>query len=299
MLNSKTIGNKIANARKKINFSQADLAEKVSISSQAVGKWERGESMPDIATLNKLAEIFGVDLNYFSENSAITGNNDSNNPNINLVNEFQNAVPEKSNALNWNMSSGNWVDADFSGLKNLKDKFSSSNMKNCKFVGSDLSDLKLDSNNIVGCNFDNSDFRNSKISSSNLSNNAFSGSSLIDVQFSSSAIRHCDFSNADFSGLELKSSEFKNCKVENTKWKLCAFEQSHFSDIEFTGVMEDCSFDNCSFSKVIFRNVTIRNTFFKGKKLKGIKFIDSQADRITFEFLKNGKADLEGLKLLD
>jgi hypothetical protein len=31
------------------------------------------------------------------------------------------------------MSSGNWVDADFSGLNNLKDKFSTSNMKNCKF----------------------------------------------------------------------------------------------------------------------------------------------------------------------
>src|SRR4051812_15432407 len=66
MLNSKSIGNKIAGARKKIDLSQAELAERVSISPQAVGKWERGESMPDIMVLNKLAEIFGVDLNYFS-----------------------------------------------------------------------------------------------------------------------------------------------------------------------------------------------------------------------------------------
>ncbi|MDD3878119.1 MAG: helix-turn-helix transcriptional regulator, partial [Bacteroidales bacterium] len=56
MLNSKFIGNKISAARKKINLSQAELGIKVSISSQAVGKWERGESMPDIATLNRLAE---------------------------------------------------------------------------------------------------------------------------------------------------------------------------------------------------------------------------------------------------
>jgi transcriptional regulator with XRE-family HTH domain len=42
--------------------------ENVFISAQAVGKWERGESMPDIITLNHLAEILGVDLNYFSEN---------------------------------------------------------------------------------------------------------------------------------------------------------------------------------------------------------------------------------------
>jgi len=67
MLNSKMIGNKITEARKKINISQAQLAERLFISSQAVGKWERGESMPDIITFNRLAEILGVDLNYFSE----------------------------------------------------------------------------------------------------------------------------------------------------------------------------------------------------------------------------------------
>ena len=50
MLNTKMIGNKIAEARKKINISQAGLAQRLFISSQAVGKWERGESMPDIIT---------------------------------------------------------------------------------------------------------------------------------------------------------------------------------------------------------------------------------------------------------
>ena len=68
MLNSKSIGNKITAARKKVNLSQTELAQQVSISPQAVGKWERGESMPDITTFNRLAEILGVDLNYFSEN---------------------------------------------------------------------------------------------------------------------------------------------------------------------------------------------------------------------------------------
>ena len=68
MLTTMIIGNKIAEARKKINISQAQLAERLFISSQAVGKWERGESMPDIITFNRLAEILGVDLNYFSEN---------------------------------------------------------------------------------------------------------------------------------------------------------------------------------------------------------------------------------------
>ncbi len=68
MVNTIMIGNKISEARKKINISQVLLVERLSISSQAVGKWERGESMPDITTFNRLAEILDVDLNYFSEN---------------------------------------------------------------------------------------------------------------------------------------------------------------------------------------------------------------------------------------
>ena len=67
-MDTKTIGNKIAQARKKVNMSQAQLAQLLFISPQAVGKWERGESIPDIITFNRLAEILGVDLNYFSEN---------------------------------------------------------------------------------------------------------------------------------------------------------------------------------------------------------------------------------------
>ena len=76
MLTAMTIGSKISEARKENNLSQAQLAQQLSVSSQAVGKWERGESMPDIITFNRLAEILGVDLNYFSESfqSATTEN---------------------------------------------------------------------------------------------------------------------------------------------------------------------------------------------------------------------------------
>ena len=56
------IGTRITDARKKLNLSQAQLAERLFISPQAVGKWERGESYPDIVTVNRLAEILGVDL---------------------------------------------------------------------------------------------------------------------------------------------------------------------------------------------------------------------------------------------
>lgn len=298
MLNSKSIGTRIAQARKKMNLSQAELAQQVSISPQAVGKWERGESMPDIITLNRLAEIFEVDLNYFSVAFKPNDTKDHRNKIENESVETPIINPKKKSGLNWNMSSGNWVDADFSELNNLKEKLSNSNMKNCKFIASELSDLKLEGNNIVKCDFTNSNMRNSKIQGSNISNNLFVESTLIDTEFSGSDIKNCDFSKANFSGTEFKKSRIKNCIVEDATWNLSSFELTQIADIVFNGTVNECSFDNCSFSKVTFNNATILNTFFKGRKLKGIQFIDCQADRMTYEFLKNGKANLTGLTLL-
>jgi uncharacterized protein YjbI with pentapeptide repeats len=298
MLNSKSVGNKIATARKKINLSQADLAQQVSISPQAVGKWERGESMPDIATLNRLAEILGVDLNYFSETFKSNDSESQVETTRKPAIEVSSTKPKTNSGLSWNMSSGNWVNADFSGLNNLKDKFSTSNMKNCQFIDSDLSNLTLKSNNIVRCDFSNSDLRNSKIQTSDLQNNQFVACLLIDTEFSSSEIKNCNFSKANFSGIEFKTSEFKNCIIENAVWNLSTFKLSSISNVVFNGTIEECSFESCSFSKVTFKNATLLNTFFKGQKLKGIQFIDCTADRMTYEFLKNGKANLTGLTLL-
>lgn len=298
MLNSKSLGNKISEARKKNNLSQAELAQQVSISPQAVGKWERGESMPDIATLNRIAEILGVDLNYFSDTFKSKVSESQFETTRKPAVETLTTKLKTNLGLNWNMSSGNWVDADFSGLNNLKDKFSTSNMKNCKLIDSDLSNLTLQSNNITGCDFSNSDLRNSKILTSNLENNQYVECLLIDAEFTSSEIKNCNFSKVNFSGVEFKTSELKNCIIENAVWNLSSFKLSHISNAVFNGSIEECSFENCSFTKVTFKNATITNTFFKGKKLKGIQFIDCQADRMTYEFLKNGKADLSGLTLL-
>ena len=83
----------------------------------------------------------------------------------------------------------------------------------------------------------------------------------------------------------------------NTVLKRTAFNSTHFSDVVFDGTLDDCAFENCAFSNVTFLGATLTNTFFKGK-LKGIKFIDCKADNLTYAFLKNGKADLNGIALL-
>jgi transcriptional regulator with XRE-family HTH domain len=302
MLNTTIIGNKIAEARKRTNISQAQLAERLFISSQAVGKWERGESMPDIITFNRLAEILGVDLNYFSESFQSAGNELSRLVTLeNQSDELPSGNHHDSSRkkkLSWDMSSGNWVDADFSGLKELNEKFSSSNMQRCKFIGSDLSGLLLKSNNVDSCDFSGSDISRSHIQSSNLGNNSFKDCSLVETELSGSNISNCDFTACDFTGALLKSGNFMKNAVEKAVWNRTTFNGMGIDNIIFEGTIKDCSFENSVFYKVTFRNSTLINTFFKNKNLKRIRFIDSQADRMTYEFLKSGKADLTGLTLL-
>ncbi|MFB6341113.1 pentapeptide repeat-containing protein [Saccharicrinis sp. FJH62] len=295
MLNAKIIGNKIAEARKKMNMSQAQLAQRLFISSQAVGKWERGESMPDIVTFNRLAEILNVDLNYFSEsNQPITSAQD-----ISVVDKQEEQNDEVHvNKNSWDMSHGNWVDADFSGLKNLHEKFSASNMKNCLFVGSDLSGLLLKGNHVVNCDFSDSELTGSHIKGSHLVDNKFIDCSLKNTEFTGNHMIDCDFSGADFSGATFKGCDFSKSTLSNAVWNRTLFNASQLANIVFEGTLEDCAFENCAFKKVTFQHALLINNFFKGRNLKGIQFKDCQADRMTYEFLKSGKADLSGITLL-
>lgn len=55
-----SLGERIAYYRKKVGLTQESLAEKCSVSTQAVSKWENGLSAPDISLLPALAELFGI-----------------------------------------------------------------------------------------------------------------------------------------------------------------------------------------------------------------------------------------------
>lgn len=55
-----TLGQRIAYYRKKLSLTQEELAEKCSVTPQAVSKWENDVSAPDISLLPALAELFGI-----------------------------------------------------------------------------------------------------------------------------------------------------------------------------------------------------------------------------------------------
>lgn len=58
MLNN--LNERIAYYRKKCGLTQEELAEKCSVTPQAVSKWENGLTSPDISLLPHLAETFGI-----------------------------------------------------------------------------------------------------------------------------------------------------------------------------------------------------------------------------------------------
>jgi len=61
MFNEK-VGAYIMILRKARKYTQQKLADKLGVSHQAVSNWERGESMPDISILPKLAELLGTSV---------------------------------------------------------------------------------------------------------------------------------------------------------------------------------------------------------------------------------------------
>lgn len=74
MINKSAVGNRITEYRKALGFSQAELAEKLHVSTQAVSKWETGLSLPDIETLLNLSWICKVSINAILDGDDYTYN---------------------------------------------------------------------------------------------------------------------------------------------------------------------------------------------------------------------------------
>lgn len=57
------IAKNISELRKASEITQAELAEKLNYSDKSISKWERGDGVPDVVVLQKIADLFGVTLN--------------------------------------------------------------------------------------------------------------------------------------------------------------------------------------------------------------------------------------------
>lgn len=62
MMDMELFGRKIAASRQNRGWTQRQLARQLSVSHQAVSKWEQGAAVPDLETLIAMARLFGVTL---------------------------------------------------------------------------------------------------------------------------------------------------------------------------------------------------------------------------------------------
>ena len=58
------LAEKIMNLRKKMGWSQEELAEKLGVSRQSVSKWESAQSLPDMDKIVKMSSVFSVSTDY-------------------------------------------------------------------------------------------------------------------------------------------------------------------------------------------------------------------------------------------
>lgn len=61
-MNAYVTGTTIRNLRESRNMTQAELGERIGVSSKTISKWETGKGLPDISLLSPLAQALGISL---------------------------------------------------------------------------------------------------------------------------------------------------------------------------------------------------------------------------------------------
>ena len=69
------IGKFIADCRRKANFTQMQLAEKLGITDRAISKWETGKSLPDSSIMLELCSMLDITVNDLLSGEVVTMDN--------------------------------------------------------------------------------------------------------------------------------------------------------------------------------------------------------------------------------
>ena len=314
-MESNIIGDKITKARKKINFSQAQLAEQLFISPQAVGKWERGESIPDIVTISKLATIFGVDLNYFSEHSEFPEYGPASLTIKDSAEEIRQEQKEgvepsfaQQRQLLTNFSGSDLTDTDFAGVKAPKRNFNGSALRGANFSEADLTGSSFMGSDVREASFDGTNLTDCTLSANNLSEASFHKTILVGTEFNSSELTNAKFTDATlidakFGTTDLRKTIFENCSFRGVDFVSCdmtglCFDGQRFMDVKFdkTG-LKDVTFKGATLQNVSFLpSFAITNKYYRA--IKTICFNGASMDKLTYAALKGVDADLKGVTVI-
>lgn len=76
-MNTYVTGITIKQLRENRNLTQAELAEKIGVSSKTISKWETAKGLPDISLLQPLAQALGISVIELMNGEHITNKNTS------------------------------------------------------------------------------------------------------------------------------------------------------------------------------------------------------------------------------
>lgn len=310
-MDNKMIGNKIAKARKEMNMSQAQLSQRLFISPQAVGKWERGESIPDILTINRLAEILGVDFNYFSENFQSADNttfktnmdsSDDTDP------EQETTGSSQERRLLANFSGSNLVKSDFAGVTAHKMKFNGSALRGSDFSDADMTGSSFTASDMSEVNFDRTNLADCSLSASDLTQVSFNKTILVRTEFKASGLVGAKFTDATLVNVKLTATDLRKTIFENCTFNCVDFEHCDMRGLCLDGqTFIDTRFDKTALNEASFKSATLKNVSFRAtyaltnkyyRAIKTICFDGAMIDKLTYAALKGLGADLSKVTLI-
>ncbi len=76
-MNSYVTGNTIRQLRERKKLTQAELAERIDVSSKTISKWETAKGLPDVSLLEPLSAALGVSVMELMSGDAVTNQNKS------------------------------------------------------------------------------------------------------------------------------------------------------------------------------------------------------------------------------
>lgn len=314
-MDTKMIGSKIAKARKEKTMSQAQLAQLLFISPQAVGKWERGESVPDLTTFIRLAEILGVDLNYFSENFKSADDETSSKTAIDNIDDKEQVIeqavenrPSKEQPLLTNFSGSNLPETDFAGVTAHKSKFNGSMLRGSDFAGADFTGSSFTASDIREANFNGTNLTDCTLFASDLTDASFNKTILVRTEINASTLTGTKFTDvklieAKLTKTDLRKTIFQNCIFNGVDFNYSDLRGLYLDGQTFTGV----KFHNASLNEATFNGATLKNVSFRAtyaitnkyyRAIKTIRFDGAMMDKLTYASLKGMGADLSKVTII-
>lgn len=307
----KMIGNKIADARKKLSVSQAELVQRLFISPQAVGKWERGESIPDLITFNRLAQILGVDLNYFSEDFQSMETETVIKESIPGIEGKEQEASDVSDSVgrqfHKDFSGTNLQKSDFAGISAHKRKFNASDLRGADFAEADLTGSSFMTSNIREANFNATNLTDCILSIVDLTDASFNKTILVRTEFNKSILTRVKFMDAKLvetklAMVDLRETIFENCIFNGVDFKnvdlrgQCLDGQT-FIDVEFHNTsLNDTTFKGATLKNVSFRSTALTNKYYRA--IKTINFDGAMMDKLTYAAFKGMGAELSKVTVI-